>query len=108
MWAQVAVKLEAALQAMNDNGRHWIKGALTRSLDDGSTAYCSVGSVQACSDGTVRPVALWLLASVAGGSVEAFNDHEKTTWDDVQAVFNVAVMHARRFAAAELESESAA
>jgi hypothetical protein len=83
---------------MNDGGRHWIKGSLSRTIEDGSQAYCSVGSINAkCEDGTVRALALWILGSVAGGSIEAFNDHESTTWDDIQLVFGVAIKHAERF-----------
>jgi hypothetical protein len=86
---------------MNDSGRHWIKGAARRALDDGSMAYCSIGSVHAqeTQDGTVRALALWLLGSVCAGDIAAFNDAADTTWEDVQAVFRVAVKHAERFAA---------
>ena len=99
IWEQVASALATALQAMNDSGRHWIKGALVKPLADGSTAYCAVGSVQATSEGTVQVLALWLLGSVTAGAVENFNDFEGTTWDDIQAVFGVAIRNARRFAA---------
>ena len=100
VWLEVAAKLEEALQAMNDGGRHWIKGSLTHTLDDGSAAYCSIGSIEKCADdGTVRALALWLLGSVAGGDIAAFNDYDGTTWDDIQAVFGVAVMHAKRLGA---------
>jgi hypothetical protein len=99
MWGHVADKLEVALQAMNDGGKHWIKGSLTGKLDDGSLTYCSIGSIDAHSDGTVRALALWLLGSVCGGDIVAFNDYPATSWEDVQQVFSVAVMHARRLAA---------
>jgi uncharacterized protein YjbI with pentapeptide repeats len=98
IWEEVAVKLEESLQSMNDNGRHWIKGTLQRTIEDGSTAYCSIGSVESNSEGTVRAVALWLLGSVCGGDIANFNDYEPTTWKDVQQVFAVATLHARRFA----------
>ena len=102
-WEQVAAKLEESLQAMNDGGRHWIKGQLqsTRS-DDGSTTYCSVGAINTHSEGTIRAVALWLLQSVTAGGIESFNDHPDTTWEDIQAVFSIATKHARRFATESL------
>ena len=99
VWTKVASALKTSLQAMNDGGHHWVKGSLTKNLEDGSMAYCSVGSVQAHSDGTVRVVAIWLLSSVCGGSIENFNDFKGTTWEDVKAVFGVAIKHAERFAA---------
>jgi hypothetical protein len=98
VWTQVAVALRAALQAMNDGGKHWIKGALEGALADGSKTYCAAGSVNASSEGTVRAVALWLLSSVTAGPVENFNDHEGTSWADVEAVFRVAIRNAERFA----------
>ena len=98
-WTQVADLLEKALHGMNDSGRHWIKGSLRGELEDGSATYCSIGSVEAHGEGTARALALWLLGSVAGGDIAAFNDHPDTTWDDVVVVFNIAVKHARRFAA---------
>jgi hypothetical protein len=98
VWKQVADLLEKALHGMNDSGRHWIKGSLRGALEDGSATYCSIGSVEAHGDGTVRAVALWLLGLVCGGDIAAFNDHPDTTWDDVVVVFNIAVKHARRFA----------
>ena len=96
VWAKVAETLGAAVEAMNDNGRHWIKGQLSQTLPDDSTAYCSIGSVEAKSDGTVRTLALWVLSSVAGGDIASFNDHEQTTWEDIKAVFAVAKRHAER------------
>ena len=100
IWTQVAEKLATSLQAMNDSGRHWVKGTLQTTLPDGTTAYCSVGSIQAnVEDETIRTLSLWLLESVAGGSIERFNDYAETTWEDVQLVFSVAIKHANRFAA---------
>jgi uncharacterized protein YjbI with pentapeptide repeats len=100
LWNKVATLLRASLTAMNDSGRHWIKGQLTSKLPDGTQAYCSVGSVNAhADDGTVNTLALWLLGSVCAGPIEAFNDADQTTWEDVQAVFAVAIRHAERFAA---------
>ena len=99
MWVEVAAKLREALQAMNDGGRHWIKGALTGQAEDGSATYCSIGSVEATSEGTVGALALWLLANVAGGDIAGFNDHPTTTWENVEAVFGVAIMHAERMGA---------
>ena len=100
LWSEVATKLETAILAMNDSGRHWIKGTLSSRLEDGTYAYCSIGSINANSEGTTRALALWLLGSVAGGSIAAFNDHKDTTWEDVQTVFAIASKHARRFASA--------
>ena len=99
VWAAVATTLRDALQAMNDSGRHWIKGALRGQAEDGSVTYCSIGAVEATSSGTVRAICMWLLASVSGGDIAGFNDNPVTSWENVQAVFGVAVMHADRWAA---------
>jgi hypothetical protein len=71
---------------------------LEKTLSDGSHAYCSIGSIEAKSEGTTRILTLWLLESVCGGNIASFNDHPSTTWEDVQAVFAVAIKHAQRFA----------
>ncbi len=98
-WTKVAQVLRLSLAAMNDSGRHWIKGELSRSLNDGTTAYCSIGSIEATSeDATIRAIALWLLDSVCAGGVATFNDYGNTTWEDIQAVFAIAIKHAERFA----------
>jgi hypothetical protein len=36
---------------------------------------------------------------VTAGSIEQFNDHPDTTWEDVKLVFAVAIKHAKRLAA---------
>ena len=98
VWTKVADALDVSIRAMNNGGAHWIKGSLRRVPEDGSAAYCSMGSVEAHSEGTTRTLTLWLLANVCGGDIVAFNDHENTTWEDVKAVFEIAAKHARRFA----------
>ncbi len=101
LWKQVAVLLRSAILSMNDSGRHWIKGAERRATEDGSLAYCSIGGVKAQeSDGTTLAIALWLLGSVCAGDITRFNDDPATTWEDVQAVFAVAIRHAERLGAA--------
>ena len=98
-WEKVATLLRESIAAMNDSGRHWIQGKLSFPLEDGTTAYCSVGSVRAKSDdGTIAAIALWLLGSVCAGGIESFNDDPDTTWEDVQQVFAIAIKHAERFA----------
>ena len=98
VWAKVATTLRAALAVMNDGGKHWTKGTLEKALEDGSKAYCAVGSVNAtCDDQTVRTLCLWLLGEVTAGGVESFNDHPGTAWEDVVAVFTVAARNAERF-----------
>jgi uncharacterized protein YjbI with pentapeptide repeats len=101
IWVGVANILRTAIVSMNDSGRHWIQGTERELLEDGSTAYCSIGSVnaQATAPATARTIAIWLLNSVAAGSIVDFNDASSTTWEDVQAVFAVAIKHADRFAA---------
>lgn len=49
------------------------------------------------TNGATLCVALWLLGSTVAGGIESFNDHPDTTWEDVQAVFGVAIKTARRF-----------
>jgi hypothetical protein len=85
---------------INNGGKHWVQGSISRVLPDGSMGYCSIGAVENCGDGTTRTLALWLLASVAGGDIDAFNDHPYTAWDDVDAAFALAIKHASRFAGA--------
>jgi len=46
----------------------------------------------------VQALALWLLGSVVASDIPAFNDFAGTTWEDVQAVFAVAIRNAERFA----------
>jgi hypothetical protein len=100
LWSEVAVLLRTAITSMNDSGRHWIQGTERKELEDGSIAFCSIGSVyaQTSQAGTTRAIAIWLLNSVAAGSIVDFNDHKSTTWEDVKAVFAVAIKHAERFA----------
>lgn len=98
VWTEVAEKLQESVAAMNDSGRHWIKGAFSQHLADGTMAYCSIGAIEAKADGTTLAIASWLLSSVCGGSISHFNDDKNTTWEDVQDVFSVAIKHAERFA----------
>ena len=98
-WQKIATVLADSLQAMNDGGKHWIKGALHEYLEDGSDAYCSIGSIESRSDdGTIITLAKWLLSSVCAGRIDSMNDHADTTWEDIQLFFKAAIRNAERLA----------
>ena len=107
--ARVREILRSARDKMNDEGKHWIKGRLSRKKAVGM-CYCSLGAINAVTpDRNERRaakealVALGLERSLPSiehsgrrrSEVEAivytFNDSQRTSWRDVDRVFRKAV-----------------
>lgn len=111
--------LRDARNNINDNGKHWIKGALRRKRKDGY-AYCSVGAINAVEGITAqeRRDALYILGlkglelkpdkyntvkykyeghhwAPFANAIKRFNDSVGTEWDDVNRVFRKAIRSLR-------------
>lgn len=106
--------LKTARFLMNDNGKHWIKGRLSRKKSVGM-CYCSIGAIRAASDNPSEvETAVKALATIGLGmddpgvrygdergffpyryKIENWNDRPSTTWKDVDATFRKAVRSLR-------------
>jgi hypothetical protein len=96
--------LERALERMNEEGRHWVKGNYRRLLENGEYGYCAIGSIDndQKADGVASYHAVRALNAARSGYsldratgarslIVTWNDSTKTTWEDVKTVFTRAI-----------------
>lgn len=51
---EVSRALLAAVELMNDTGRHWIRGHFRARNADGETAYCAIGGIREVTKGNAQ------------------------------------------------------
>lgn len=113
---EVARQLRAALQAMNDSGRHWLRGKMHRTRN-GEMSFCSLGAINHVTGRPNVPTkgykvddsnraAIYALANAirkqkrmpplfdddneAVYTVWSFNDQHGRTWVEIEDVFRKA------------------
>ena len=108
---EIADVLERALELMNDEGKHWLKGEYKGMATDGKHNFCSAGAIMEATEtaSSVDPVNIAIFTQLARDLPDApvphssdpldrivtFNDNESTTWQDVVSVFRKAVARLR-------------
>lgn len=116
-YLKAAKLLKRALNLMNDNGSHWIKGVLKHENNAGEKLYCAVGGVNAAARRPQRYVAR--KNTIIGEAFEALggtvsfdnfvetsnivrkNDSPSMTWKKMQTWFNGAIKKLEKKAEAE-------
>lgn len=105
---QIAKDLEAALDLMNDEGRHWIQGKAKSDLplDDGKHGFCSLGAIYQATGGWDTPsgtqarrysgAAEALTRTLDGDLVSFWNDNPYRTWEDVKTAFQKTIKRLRK------------
>lgn len=107
--------LSNARKLMNDEGKHWLKGRLSRKKKIGM-CYCSIGAIRAAADNLAEARAASDVLGQHGlgfgptkrnsyyygraampfrGSIETWNDDPRTTWQDVDRAFRKAIRKVR-------------
>jgi hypothetical protein len=101
---EIADVLLRARERMNSRGKHWIKEAVERKLDNGEYGYCSLGAIRKEAGRSTRlyKAAHQALARSLGDesgtpmTIASFNDDPGTKWGDVSKAFRKAARQVLR------------